>query len=198
MRPIKDAAVARVFAGYPSRMRRKLMALRELIFKTASSTDGVGAIEETLKWGEPAHLTTETGSGSTIRVGWKRSNPAQYAMYFHCRTNLVETFRSLFPKALTFGGNRSLIFGENDVLPVEALSACIAAALTYHRKAVTPHPPRSSTRPETNRTAKTTRRKRARSSRVKSSMPAASPATAGTAYSQVRRQSSRSRRPAHQ
>ena len=164
MRPIKDAAVARVFAGYPSRMRRKLMALRELIFKTASSTDGVGAIEETLKWGEPAYLTSETGSGSTIRVGWKRSNPAQYAMYFHCQTNLVETFRSLY-----------------DVLPVASPSICIAAALTYHRKAVTPQPPSSSTRPETNRTTKTTRRKRTRSSRVKSSMPAASPRTAGAA-----------------
>lgn len=43
------------------------------------------------------------------------------------------------------------------------------------------HPRISSTRPETKSTANTTRRKRARSSRLKSNMPAASPATAGTA-----------------
>jgi len=133
MKPIQNAAVARAFAAFPPRIRRKLMALRALIFKTADSTDGVGTIEETLKWGEPAYVTSQTRSGSTIRLGWKRANPTHYAMYFHCQTNLIASFRGRFPNELNFEGNRRIVFGENDVLPTESLSSCIAAALTYHR-----------------------------------------------------------------
>lgn len=41
--------------------------------KTAASTDGGGPIEETLKWGDPAYVTSATKSGSTIRVVWKKA-----------------------------------------------------------------------------------------------------------------------------
>jgi hypothetical protein len=62
--------------------------LRELIFDVAASTDGVGEIEETLRWGEPAYLTSQSKSGTTIRIGWKSSRPAEYAVFFHCQTDL--------------------------------------------------------------------------------------------------------------
>jgi len=54
-------------------------------------------------------------------------------MYFHCRTNLVDTFRSLFPTELKFEGNRAIVFDESDAVPTDTLTFCIAAALTYHR-----------------------------------------------------------------
>ncbi len=126
--------MARVFAAYPPRMRRKLLALRALIFRTAAVIDGVGALAETLKWGEPAYLTAESGSGSTIRIGWKPSAPSQYAMYFHCGTNLVARFRRAHAGALEFEGNRAIVFAASDPVPVETLAECIAAALTYHRR----------------------------------------------------------------
>jgi uncharacterized protein DUF1801 len=126
-----NAAVDAVFASYPPAIRRRLLALRALIFKTAASTPGVGALDETLKWGEPAYMT-QSKSGSTIRLGWKESNPGQYAMYFNCQTNLVETFRTLFPNELKFAGNRAIIFNEKERPPTEALGYCIGAALTYH------------------------------------------------------------------
>jgi len=44
-RPFGSAAVARTFDAHPPAMRRKLLALRALIFKTAAATDGVGEIE---------------------------------------------------------------------------------------------------------------------------------------------------------
>jgi hypothetical protein len=128
-----NAAVGAVFASYPPAIRRKLLGLRSLIFKTAASMPGVGELEETLKWGEPAYLT-QSKSGSTIRLGWKKSKPGQYAIYFNCQTNLVETFRTLFPKELKFAGNRAVIFDEKDRPPVDALAYCIGAALTYHRR----------------------------------------------------------------
>lgn len=42
------------FVAYPKTIRLKLLFLRELIFDTAAGIQGVGEIEETLKWGEPS------------------------------------------------------------------------------------------------------------------------------------------------
>jgi Domain of unknown function (DU1801) len=134
MTPIKNATVAIVFDSYPAPMRRRLLALRELIFKTAAVTPGVGELEETLKWGEPAYLTSKSRTGSTIRLGWKKSKPTQVAMYFNCQTTLVETFRSLFPDDFEFEGKRALVFTESAPVPTDALCLCIATALTYHLK----------------------------------------------------------------
>ena len=134
MQPFENPAVEQVFKAYPAAVRRKLMALRELIFRAAASTDGVGPLEETLKWGEPAYLTSRTGSGSTIRIDWKRAAPTQYAMYFNCRTNLVDTFRTMFPGEFAFEGERAIVFEAAKPVPRDALAVCIAAALTYHRR----------------------------------------------------------------
>ena len=133
VKPFADAEVARVFQGYPAAMRRRLMRLRKLIFDTASATDGIGELEETLKWGEPAYVTAQSRSGSTIRIDWKPSKPRQYAMYFHCRTTLARTFRTRFPEVFTYEGNRAIVFEADDAVPAEELRACIALALTYRR-----------------------------------------------------------------
>ena len=122
MRPIKNAAVARAFEAYPPKMRRKLMALRELIFKTAAATDGVGVIEETLKWGEPAYLTRQTKSGSTIRIGWKRSRPTQYAMYFLTDELGRHVRRRFFISQLSKAS--SVVFSESDVRP-STICSCV-------------------------------------------------------------------------
>ncbi len=130
--------VAKVFASYPANVRRKLLAIRELIFSSASSIEGVGKIEETLKWGEPTYLTSMSKSGSTIRIAWKKSAPLQYAMYFNCQTNLIDTFRSLFRSEFKFEGNRAIVFDVSEKVQTDSLTICIAAALTYHRNKARP------------------------------------------------------------
>ncbi|GLH80806.1 hypothetical protein SSBR45G_57150 [Bradyrhizobium sp. SSBR45G] len=130
--PAMPAAVAAVFATYPKRLRARLEALRRLILDTARTTTGVGALEETLKWGQPSYLTAETGSGSTIRIDRVKSEPGRYALYVHCQTDLIATFRELYPE-LTYVGNRCILLDESAAPPEEALRHCIALALTYHR-----------------------------------------------------------------
>ncbi len=130
--PFANAAVAQVFADWPAPVRRKALAVRELIFETAAGLSSVGELEETLKWGEPAYLTPQSKSGSTIRLAWKKSAPAQFGIYFHCQTNLVDTFRTLFPNELRFDGNRALLFDEGQKLPKDVIRLCIGQALTYH------------------------------------------------------------------
>ena len=108
-----------------------MLALRRLILDTASKTTGVGELEETLKWGQPSYLTRETKSGSTIRIDRVKSSD-QVAMYFHCQTDLVATFRELYPNELSTAGNRAVIIGADDEIPEAALRHCVALALTYH------------------------------------------------------------------
>jgi hypothetical protein len=120
--------------GYPKAIRPKLAALRRLILDTAKSTKGVGAIEETLKWGQPSFVTSETGSGSTIRIDAVKSDPRRYAMYFHCQTDLVASFRQLYPKAFAYEGNRAILFDVDKAVAEKPLRHCIALALTYHAR----------------------------------------------------------------
>ena len=134
MTPFTNPAVAQVFDAYPPQVRRNMLTLRELVFKTAANTPGVGPLHETLKWGEPAYLTTQSKSGSTVRMDWKAKQPEQYAMYFNCQTTLVETFKTLFPQDFQFDGNRAIIFKLTDTVPISELMFCVKAALTYHRK----------------------------------------------------------------
>ena len=129
-----DPAVDAVFAHYPKPVKAKLLALRRLILDTAKATKGVGALEETLKWGQPSYLTAETKSGSTIRIDQVKSAANQYAVYFHCQTDLVETFRELYPTQMRYGGNRSILLDAGEELPEAALRHCVALALTYHLK----------------------------------------------------------------
>ncbi len=126
------AAVKTVFAAYPPPVKAKLLALRRLILDTAKATKGVGALHETLKWGQPSYLTAATGSGSTIRIDQVKRATDQYAVYFHCQTNLVETFRELYPTELSYSGNRAIILNADQVIPEPALRHCVALALTYH------------------------------------------------------------------
>ncbi len=132
MTPFADPAVKAHFDAYPPGVRKKMLALRELIFDTAARADGVGELTEALKWGEPAYLTDRSRSGSTVRIDWKRKAPEQYAVYFNCQTRLVDEFRTLFPNDFSFEGNRALVFALDQDLPQDSLALCIEASLRYH------------------------------------------------------------------
>ena len=127
-----DKTVKEKFAAYPKHVRPKMKYLRKLIVDVAANTEGVGAIEETLKWGEPSYLTTESKSGTTIRIDWKEKLPDQYAMYVNCKTTLVDSYRSLFPNVFNYQGNRAVVFKLDDELAEDELRLCIRMALRYH------------------------------------------------------------------
>ena len=131
MDTIKNPEVAEVFRRYPHKMQQNILFLRQLVLETAAETEDVGIVEETLKWGEPSYVSK---GGSTIRIDWKDKYPHQYAMYFHCKTKLVDTFKELYKDKLKFEGNRAIIFNEDDEVAVEELKHCIVLSLTYHSR----------------------------------------------------------------
>jgi len=128
--------VAAVFRSYPKPVKEKLLMLRQLIYEVAGYTDGVGQIEETLKWGQPSYLTVSPKSGTPIRIDRVGSDNDTYALYVHCQTTLIDTFKEMYPDEFTYEGNRSILFTVNDDINENALRHCISLALTYHlRKA---------------------------------------------------------------
>jgi hypothetical protein len=132
--PPMPPKVATAFDALPPTARERLAQLRSLIFETAATTPGVGQLTETLKWGEPAYLTEATKSGSTIRLGVTRSDPARCAVYFNCKTTLVEEYRAAFSDVFAFEGNRAVLLDPASPLPRQALAQAIAMALTYRRR----------------------------------------------------------------
>ena len=128
--PFTDPNVAAVFAALSAQTRNRLIELRALIFDVAAETDGVGELQETLKWGQPAYLTPETKSGSTLRLGIPKQGGV--AIYAHCQTTIISNFEGLFPGEFDIEGNRAVRFAEDAELPIEQLGFLIRYALTYH------------------------------------------------------------------
>ena len=129
---VVDSRVKKAFDAFSPAVRRKLMQLRTLIYSVASETEGVGELEETLKWGQPSYLTAKSKSGSTIRIGREKKTEADFAIYFKCQTSLVASFRERYENVFRYEGNRAILFNVEDTILVRDLSHCIAMALTYN------------------------------------------------------------------
>lgn len=126
-----DPNVKAVFAAYPQGLRGRLLGLRALVFAAADDA-GVGAIEETLKWGQPAYRPRAPSTGTTVRLDATKSGG--YALYVHCQTTLASQFRDLYPGRFRYEGDRALLFKVDEAPPRAELRHCIALALSYHRR----------------------------------------------------------------
>ena len=90
---IADRDVRAAFEAFPDAFHQPLRDLRQLILETAESDPRVGALQETLKWGQPSWLPVRPRVGTTIRLGTDRSG-AHLALFFHCQTSVIRNFRS--------------------------------------------------------------------------------------------------------
>lgn len=130
MQLIQDPRVSEKFNSYPKVVREQMDFLRQLVLETATETEAIEKLEETLKWGEPSYLTK---TGSTLRMDWKAKTPDQYAMYFKCTSKLVPTFKEIYKDLFNYENNRAIVFKLEDPIPVEQLKKCIAMTLLYHK-----------------------------------------------------------------
>lgn len=103
--------------------------LKTLIHEVAVHTPEIGPLEQSLKWGEQSFTPAKRNIGSSVRIQPREDGGA--ALMFICHTNLVEEFRALYPDALTYEGNRAILLARGSEPDHEALSHCIALALTY-------------------------------------------------------------------
>jgi len=107
----------------------KLEELADQIKSVGNRLEPIEELVETRKWDQRAFLPNRPRIGTTIRIG--HASETKIAMYVHCQTTLIDTYRSLFPH-LTFQGSRAIVFDVHSPLPKKELDMCIEAALLYH------------------------------------------------------------------
>ena len=129
---IADKAVKKVFDAMSPGRRDIALALRALVYDTARRTPGVGKVKETMRWQQPSYVTSETGSGSTIRIDRVKESQQSVALFFHCQSGLVGAFRQRYGEKFTYGGERCLVFERAADIDEEAVRHCLALALTHH------------------------------------------------------------------
>ncbi|QBF29733.1 DUF1801 domain-containing protein [Thalassococcus sp. S3] len=132
-RPFASKAVADAFLAYPKAAQPGLLRLRDLVFDVAEDTPEAGRIEESLRWGQPAYLTPETKSSSTLRLGVPKDGDG-FAIYAHCGSSIISTFAETFPGQDKIEGNRAVHFGSVDQIDPARHGMLIRHALTYHLK----------------------------------------------------------------
>lgn len=122
--------VEQAFAAMPKAVRGHALRLRSLILEVARSNAEIGALTETLKWGQPAYLTSGPKTGTTVRIGVTKSE--DYGLYVPCSTTLMPAFAAQFGSDFKIDGARGLIFGQDAPQPEEAVRLLIYRAMTYH------------------------------------------------------------------
>lgn len=131
--PKMPSVVANVYnTAYDEAERRVLLALRNLILQTAAEDERIGPLTETLKWGEPAFLTEETKSGSTLRLG-RSSLSKTPALFVNCSTPLLAHLQEIDQGGvLEYHGLRDIAVPEITSRNRSMIQTCIRRTLTYH------------------------------------------------------------------
>jgi hypothetical protein len=126
--------VEAAFACLPTRERAVLLHLRGLAYRVADEETAVSGLEETLKWGEPSYRALPASLGTPVRLGLSKKSGSRPALFVHCQTTLVHSYRSLFPDLFNYEGNRALVLREGTDAPDAAVMHCIRLAFTYRQR----------------------------------------------------------------
>jgi hypothetical protein len=119
--------VRAAYDRFPAPARPGLDRLRALILDTAA---GAGIpVTEALRWGQPAYLAPK---GSTIRLGIPKT--AAFALFVHCQTRLIDSFRAGPGARHRTEGSRAVLFDHPADIDPAALTHLIHEALTYHAR----------------------------------------------------------------
>ncbi|PCJ07210.1 MAG: hypothetical protein COB16_12090 [Rhodobacteraceae bacterium] len=128
--PFASAKVEQAFDLDDAEARRGLLALRALIFDIAAELPAVGRVEETLRWGQPAYLTPDSKSGSTLRLGVPKG--ARFGVFVHCQSQLIPEYLTTFPAWDRVEGTRAVLFDRASEVEPLRHGWLIKRALTYH------------------------------------------------------------------
>lgn len=124
---MKTTDIQAFYPKYSVLEKQKLTEVQDLIHKVAEESDI--DITESVKWGQ---LSFATPNGTPIRID--KFSDTQVALFVHCQTHLIETWRSLFSDTLSFSKNRAIVISLDEPLPEEQLKICIDQAFNYHLK----------------------------------------------------------------
>ncbi|MEQ6203704.1 DUF1801 domain-containing protein [Sulfitobacter sp. HNIBRBA2951] len=107
--------------------------IRALILETAQ-TAGVGTLEESLKWHQPAWRPQKPRTGSTLRLNWDAGAPNTIALFVDCKTTIAAEMFAAYPYDFMYESNRGLRLHLGAPLPEQAIAYLAERTFTYHRK----------------------------------------------------------------
>lgn len=117
-------------ASYPDGLQQRLSAVRALIIDIGKSTETIGTLDESLKWGQISFATSKPKSGTPIRIDGD-ADAKTYSLYVPCSTSLIEDFRTVHPNMFDYHGNREIRLNLNHPLPKQELILFLTASMTY-------------------------------------------------------------------
>ncbi len=126
-------SIAKKLATYPKPLAQRLSQVRTLVQEIATTTQSIGTLEESLKWGQMSFATVCPKTGTPIRIDGNM-NTATYSIYVPCSTSLIEDFRNLHPDMFDYHGNREIRLNLDEPMPEQELTLFITAALRYYLK----------------------------------------------------------------
>lgn len=114
----------------PAGERAGALRLRALIYDVAAKDPRIGPLQECLKWGQPAYVTADSKSGTTLRLGLPKTGG--FAIYAHCQTSVIRDYAANFADLDRIEGNRAVQFDHADQVAPDRITQLIHHALTYH------------------------------------------------------------------
>tara|TARA_R110002094_G_scaffold23868_14_gene36157 strand:- start:1518 stop:1952 length:435 start_codon:yes stop_codon:yes gene_type:complete len=112
--------------------QQKLWHCRAMFHEIAEKA-GVGALDETLKWGQPSWRPTKPRTGSTLRMDWNPKFPDRLSLFVDCKTDLAARMQTLYPDLPENDGQRHLAIDLYAPLPEQAITHLADMTFTYHR-----------------------------------------------------------------
>jgi hypothetical protein len=127
--PAMSPEIRAIFETNSPEVKDVLLELRALVFQTWAETGIDCALDESLKWGQPAYRPSRPRTGTTLRLG---TVDGEAAIFVHCQTTIIAEMTDVFPEKCRFLGNRALVVGNDGTTPEELAKALISRTLTYH------------------------------------------------------------------
>lgn len=121
--------VRAAFDAAPPDAQRGMLCLRDLIYTVAADLPEIGNLTETLRWGQPAYVTSKR-AGASLRLGIPKSGG--FALYTHCQTSLIADFTTAFPNMDKVEGTRAIHFTDATQIDPSRHGMLVNSILTYH------------------------------------------------------------------
>ena len=114
---------------WPTPVQQRLLSMRGAFHDVAAAA-GIGPLEESLKWGQPAWRPSRARTGSTLRLNWSETTASMLLAYVDCKTDLATQMQIRFPE-IPSDGRRELRFSldrDDD----DAIWQLAHLTFTYH------------------------------------------------------------------
>ena len=117
--------------SWPEEARDAFQTCRTTFHDVAEEAQ-LGALDESLKWGQPAWRPRRPRTGTTLRMSWDPATPGYLQVFVGCKTDLAARMQHLYPDLPVNDGRRQMAVDLAAPLPGQALRHLAEMTFAYH------------------------------------------------------------------